>query len=159
VQQQSAAGVAQIPRIVREAGVMSNTGTRISTLWIVVMFNMIFADILAFEIPGFMQKLWAGEMGVQITPAVLLVFAVLLEIPIAMIFLSRILKPVANRWANTVAAVVTAAFVVGGGTTYPHALFFATVEVACLALIVWSVWARRSSEAAVATGGQVALEV
>ena len=127
---------------------MSNVGTRISTLWIVVMFNMIYADILAFEIPGFMQKLWAGEMGVHITPALLLVFAVLLEIPIAMIFLSRILKPVANRWANTVAAVVTAAFVIGGGTAYLHAVFFAAVEVACLALIVWSVWARRSSEAA-----------
>lgn len=127
---------------------MSNVGTRISTLWIVVLFNMIYADILAFEVPGFMQKLWAGEMGVEITPTVLLVFAVLLEIPIGMIFLSRVLKPAANRWVNTAAAVVTAAFVVGGGTTYLHAIFFAAVEVACLALIVWSVWAKRRSEAA-----------
>ena len=126
---------------------MSKIGTRVSTLWIVVMFNMIFADILAFEIPGFMQRLWSGEMGVQITPAVLLVFAVLLEIPMAMIFMSRVLKPVANRWVNTVAAVITAAFVVAGGTSYLHAVFFATVEVACMALIVWSVWARRSPEA------------
>ena len=125
---------------------MSNIGTRISTLWIVVMVNMIYADILAFEIPGFMQKLWAGEMGVQITQPVLLVFALLLEIPIAMIFVARILKPVANRWVNTVAAVVTAAFVVEGGTAFPHAIFFACVELACLALIIWSVWARRPSE-------------
>jgi hypothetical protein len=29
-----------------------------------------------------------------------------------------------------------------------HYLFFASVEVACMALIVWSVWARRSSERA-----------
>ena len=125
---------------------MSNIGTRISTLWIVVLFNMIFADILTFEIPGFMQKLWAGDMGVQITPEILLVFAFLLEIPMAMVFLSRTLKPVANRWANTVAAVVTAAFVVAGGTAYLHAVFFAAVEVACLALIVWSVWARPHQE-------------
>ena len=128
---------------------ISDRGTRISTLWIVILFNMVFADILTYETPGFMQKLWAGEMGVDITPAILLAFAVLLEIPIAMIFVSRILRPVANRWTNTVAAVITAAFVVVGGTAYPHAMFFVTVEVACLALIVWSVWSGRSTEAAV----------
>jgi hypothetical protein len=72
----------------------------------------------------------------------------LLEIPIAMIFLSRILKPAANRWANTVAAVTTTAFVVGGGSPYLHYYFFAAVQVACMALIVWSVWSRRSSEGA-----------
>jgi hypothetical protein len=63
-----------------------------------------------------------------------------------MIFLSRVLKPGANRWANTVAAVITAAFVVGGGSLTAHYVFFASVEVACMALIVWSVWARRDSE-------------
>ena len=83
----------------------------------------------------------------QITQGLLLVFAILLEIPIAMIFVSRILKPGANRWANTVAAAITSVFVVGGGSMeLPFYAFFATVEVACMALIVWSVWSRRSSE-------------
>jgi len=76
-----------------------------------------------------------------------LVFAMLLEVPIAMIFVSRILRPGPNRWVNTVAAVVTTAFVVGGGSPYLHYYFFATVEVACMALIVWTVWTRRNSEA------------
>jgi Family of unknown function (DUF6326) len=120
---------------------MSTVGRNVSTLWIVVLVNMMYADILAYEIPGFMQKLWAGEMGVQITPAILLMFAMLLEVPMAMIFLSRILRPIANRWVNTVAAVITTAFVVGGGTAYPHAIFFAAVEIACLALIIWFLWA------------------
>ena len=65
-----------------------------------------------------------------------------------MIFLSRILKPEANHWANTAAAVITTLFVVGGGSIDPHYLFFAAVEIACMALIVWSVWARRGSERA-----------
>ena len=95
---------------------MKDMGTRISTLWIVVMFNMVFADILTFITPGELQALWAGQAGVPITPGLLLVFAILMEIPIAMIFVSRVLKPRANRWANTVAAVVTTAFVVGGGS-------------------------------------------
>ncbi len=119
---------------------------RLSTLWVVVMFNMVFADILTFIKPGALQELWAGQAGVQITQGLLLVFALLLEIPIAMIFVSRILKPGPNRWANTVAAAITTAFVVGGGSLTPHYVFFATVEIACMALIVRSVWTCRRSE-------------
>jgi hypothetical protein len=132
----------------QEDNVMKDMGTRISTLWVVVMFNMVFADILTFITPGKLQELWAGQAGMTITPGLLLVFAILIEIPIAMIFASRILKPGANRWANTVAALVTTAFVVGGGSLTPHYVFFAAVEVACMALIVWYVWTQRSSEAA-----------
>jgi Sec-independent protein secretion pathway component TatC len=120
---------------------------KLSTLWVVVMFNMVFADILTFIKPGALQELWAGQAGVEITSGVLLAFAILLEVPIAMIFLSRVLKPAPGRWANTVAAVTTAAFVVGGGSLTPHYVFFATIEVACLGLIVWSVWSRRDHEA------------
>jgi Sec-independent protein secretion pathway component TatC len=125
-------------------GTMSSTGTRLSTLWVVVMFNMVFADILTFIKPGALQELWAGQAGVHITPGLLLVFALLTEIPIAMIFASRILKPKASLWANTVAAVITTAWVVGGGSLTPHYVFFAAVEIACMALIVWSVWTQRS---------------
>ena len=125
---------------------VADMGTRLSTLWVVVMFNMVFADILTFITPGALQELWAGQAGVHLTPGLLLGFAVLLEIPIAMIFVSRILKRGPNLWANTVAAVVTTAFVVGGGSLDLHYVFFATVEVACMALIVWSVWTRRNSE-------------
>ena len=111
------------------------------------MFNMVFADILTFIKPGALQELWAGQAGVQITTGVLLGFAILIEIPIAMIFVSRVLKPGPNRWANTVAAVITTVFVVGGGSLTAHYVFFASVEVACMALIVWSVWTQRESEA------------
>jgi Sec-independent protein secretion pathway component TatC len=126
----------------------ADMGTRLSTLWIVVMFNMVFADILTFITPGKLQALWAGQAGVHITPGLLLVFAILIEIPIAMIFASRILKPGPSRWANTAAAVVTTAFVVGGGSLTLSYVFFAAVEVACMALIVRSVWTRRSFAAA-----------
>jgi Family of unknown function (DUF6326) len=130
------------------ADVMNDRETRISTLWMVVMFSMVFADILGMMVPGVLKDMAAGQVGVPVTQELLLVFAILLEIPIAMIFVSRILKPGPSRWVNTVAAVVTTLFVVGGGSPHLHYYFFATVEVACMALIVWSVWTRRSSEAA-----------
>ena len=124
---------------------MKDVGTRVSTLWIVIMLNMIFADILGMMMPGVLTAMSAGQVGVPVTQGLVLGFAMLLEIPIAMIFLSRILKPAANRWANTVAAVTTTAFVVGGGSPYLHYYFFAAVQVACMALIVWSVWTRRDT--------------
>lgn len=135
---------------------MKDTGTRLSALWMVVMFSMVFADILGMMVPGVLQDMAAGQVGVPVTQELLLVFAILLEIPIAMIFLSRTLKPAPNRWANTVAAVVTTVFVVGGGSPYLHYYFFATAEIACMALIVWSVWSRRDSEAAAAQVGEIA---
>lgn len=127
---------------------MDDTGTRISTLWIVVMLSMVFADIVGMMMPGVLQAMSTGQVGVQVTQGLLLVFAILLEIPIAMIFVSRILKPRPNRWANTAAALVTTAFVVGGGSPYLHYYFFAAVEVACMALIVWIVWSARGTESA-----------
>ena len=127
---------------------MRGVGTRLSTLWVVVLFNIVFADILSFLKPGALQEIASGQTGVPITPGLLLAFAVLLEIPIAMIFVSRILQPRAAVWVNGAAALVTMAFVVGGGSADPHYLFFAAVEVACMALIVWSAWGWRRSEVA-----------
>jgi TRAP-type C4-dicarboxylate transport system permease small subunit len=71
-----------------------------------------------------------------------------MEIPIAMIFLSRILKYRANRCANIIAGVITIAYVIVGGSTSPHYVFFATIEVVCILLIVWFAWKWRNPEIA-----------
>jgi hypothetical protein len=114
-----------------------DTRSRISTLWIVVLFSIVLADILGFITPGTLREFMTGHAGsLRITPEILLVFAVLLEIPVAMVFLSRVLKDRANRVTNIVAGVVTIAFVIGGGTLTLHYAFFAAVEVACLLLII-----------------------
>jgi hypothetical protein len=109
---------------------------KLSTLWILVMFSMIFADILSFMVPGSLEEI--GSM--QITQELLLVFAVLLEIPIMMIFLSRYLKHRLNRWANIIAAVITILFVIVGGSPYLHYFFFAAIEIVCMLLIIWNAW-------------------
>ena len=114
---------------------------KLSTLWIIVMFNMIFADILSFMMPGFLEEIMTGSATeFQITQGLLLVFAILLEIPIVMIFLSRVLKYRVNRWVNIIASVITIAFVAGMGTTDLHYIFFATIEVVSMLLIIWYAW-------------------
>lgn len=126
---------------IEASGAPMSMPVRLSTLWIFIMMNMIFADILSFMYPGFLPEVMAGHAGgVQITPGFLLVAAVLTEIPIAMIVLSRVLKPRANRWANIVAGVITIAYVAGGSATSPHGLFFAILEIACALLILRYAW-------------------
>jgi hypothetical protein len=113
----------------------------VSTLWIVVMFTLIYADILSFLSPELLRGIMTGYAdGVRITQQLVVGSAVIGEIPILMVFLSRVLKPSVNRWANLVAVPLTAAFIIGGGSTTPHYLFLASVELVCLALIVRYVW-------------------
>lgn len=126
---------------------MEDMKVRLSTLWIFVMFNMVFADIVGFMNPGALEDIMTGNVGIEITQGLLLVFAILLEIPIAMIVLSRVLKYSVNRWANIIAAVITILFVVGGGSTSLSYIFFATIEVLCMLLIIWYAWTWPNPEA------------
>lgn len=110
--------------------------TRFSILWIVVMLNMIFADILTLFIPEFLQNFVSGTTPFPITQQVMLVMAIIIEIPIIMILLSQILKPKTNYWTNIIASIITIIFVVGGGSLISHYIFFATIEVICLTMII-----------------------
>lgn len=115
--------------------------TEISTLWIVVLFNMIFADILGFMYPGFVGEVLTGVVGgITITPAFLVVAAVFIEIAIVMIYLTRTLPAHISRIANLIAAGVTIAFVIGGGSLTLHYIFFATIEVGVLIYIAYLAW-------------------
>lgn len=126
---------------------MEDMKVKLSTLWIFVMFNMAFADIVGFMNPGALEDIMTGNVGIEITQGLLLVFAILLEIPIAMIVLSRVLKYSANRWANIIAGVITILFVIGGGNPSLSYIFFATIEVLCMLLIIWYAWKWPNPEA------------
>ena len=125
-----------------------DTKVLLSTLWIVVMINMLKADILSLYIPGVADEVakTAASTGTPI-PQLMLGGAIMMEISIAMIILSRLLKVGVNRWVNIVVGVITIVFVVGGGVTYPHYIFIAAVEVLCLLLIIWNAWTWRNPEA------------
>jgi hypothetical protein len=120
---------------------MSDIRGRLSTLWIVIMLNMLYADILSFLNPEFLRELMTGYAeGVRVTQQLLVGAAVMVEIPILMVLLARIMKPAVNRWANFAAVPLTAACIIGGGSTSPHYLFLAAIELVCLALILRHAW-------------------
>ena len=117
-----------------------NVKLKLSALWVVVMINMAFADILTLYIPELLQDIVNGTTSVEITQELMLVMAIIIEISIMMIFLSLILKPKINRLINIIAGVITIVFVVGGGSLLPHYILFGTIEVACALLIIWFAW-------------------
>ena len=104
----------------------------LSTVWVFVLMNMIYADILGMLKPGYIDNL--NRLSQELSGEAVLVFSFLMEIPIVMILLSRILKRKANRLANLIAAplsilwVVVPAFMTSLGSTPLSYVFFATVE-------------------------------
>ncbi len=103
------------------------------------MFNMAYADILSLYIPGIHDELasFAGETPIT---QLMLIGAIVHQIPLFMILLSRILQYKANRSTNIIAAIITIIYVIGGGSFMPHYIFIATIEVVCMALIVYIAW-------------------
>ena len=123
----------------------------LSTLWKFALFNVIFRDIHEIFRPGFLEEVLTGSInGLQMTEGFLLLAALLLEIPIAMVILSRVLKYRANRWANIIAGIIKTAAVLLSmfvGTPAMYYVFFGTIEIATTLLIVWLAWNWRNPKA------------
>ncbi|MDD5190278.1 MAG: DUF6326 family protein [Dehalococcoidales bacterium] len=121
-------------------------------LWVFYSFNYIYCDVLSSLEPGVLAEHMSGYTGggtVKITDGFLLGTATLFEIPFLMIALSWVLKYRANRWANIIAGTVFIAAQFGSlflGTPSPAYIFYTTVEVAALLLIVWNAWRWRNPE-------------
>jgi len=103
------------------------------------MFNMAYADILSLFIPGIHQELAAFAQGTPVSQ-LMLIGAIFIQIPVFMIYLSRVLKYRQNRLANMIAAVITIIFVTAGSSPTPHHIFLATIQVLCMLLIIWTAW-------------------
>lgn len=127
---------------------MENVKERLSLLWIVVVFNMIYADILSLYIPGIHEELAEFAGGTPIAQ-LMLAGAVIVEIPIIMVILSRVLKYGVNRWANIIASVISIVLVIAGGSTHPHYILFATIEIVLMLLIIWYAWKWSNPEVAI----------
>jgi hypothetical protein len=126
--------------------------TLLSTVWLFVLLNFIYCDILGMHEAGYLKDILAGHAGgIEFTPGFLLGASVLMEIPIAMVLLSRVLKYKVNRWANIAAGAVMAIVQISslflGTAPTPSYIFFSVIEIAGLLFIVWSAWKWTNSEA------------
>lgn len=118
---------------------------KLSTLWIFVMFNYLYCDVLGLMDPVLLNQILTGNIGfVEITEEFLLGAAILMEIPIAMVLLSRILNYKANRLANIIAGSIKTIVMIftmflGAGPTMYY-MFFGIIEIVTTLLIVWYAW-------------------
>ena len=109
------------------------------------MFNYLYGDLIALMDCKLLKQFMAGKTGgFQITEGFLLGAAILMEIPIAMVFLSRVLNYKANRWINIIAGIIMTVVqflsVFSGTTPTLYYIFFSIIEIACTSLIVWFAW-------------------
>mgnify|MGYP005989061823 CR=1 FL=1 len=120
---------------------INNEKVVLSTLWVFVLMNMIYADILNTLKPEYLQEL--EYVGTNISGETVLYFAFLMEVPITMILLSRILNRKCNRILNFIAApvsilwVIVPSIVMSEGNSPSTYIFFASIETIAMLVIIW----------------------
>ncbi len=110
---------------------------KLSLLWIFVIVNMAYADILSLmDSTSIIRGIMAG---VSLPAGGLLAGAIVMETSFAMVVLPWVLNDKVNRWVSSIIGIFMAWQIVIGGHGLYYA-FFAAVEVACILLIIWFSW-------------------
>jgi len=112
----------------------------LSTLWIFVLFNMVYADILGMLKPGYVDQL--NTLSQELSTTTILFFSVMMEVVIIMVIGARYFPYKCNRIAHFIAVplsilwVVVPAFMPSLGPTPISYIFFATIEVITMLVIL-----------------------
>lgn len=130
---------------------MQDRKAKLAILWVFAMFNYLYCDLMSLMDPPVLKQYLAGNVGgIEFNAGFLLGAAILMEIPISMILLSRVLNYRANRWANILAAAIMTVVQVGtqffGSAPSVYYIFFSIFEIACTAFIVWYAWTWRETK-------------
>lgn len=112
----------------------------LSSLWIFVLFNMLFRDIHEFARPGWIEEL----MSMEVAEGLLLASGIVLSLFISMIVLNRVLPSTAARWANAALAVVAIASMVANPPGDLDDIWFFVVEILALLAIIGLAWTWRT---------------
>jgi len=122
-----------------------NVKVKLSVLWIALMFFYLYNDVLSFFRRDIVEEVLSGEMGgMQIGQTFLFGAAILMAIPIFMVFLSVSLPARANRWTNIIVGIfhviVLLATQLVPGETWVNYRLYEILEAVFIALIVWTAW-------------------
>ena len=126
-----------------------DTKMLLSTLWIFILFNMLFRDVHEIPKREFLQQAMTGSFnGIVITDGLLLIGGIMIELLIVMVLLSRVLPYRLNRWANIVVATFAIMTTVMNNLAPDlDDMFFAAIEIVALACIIWFAWQWKKQEA------------
>jgi len=122
----------------------------VSIIWIFAAFNYLYCDVVSLMNSELLSQYLTGKVnGMEFTQGFLLGAAILVEIPIVMVILSRVLKYRVNRWVNIIAGVIMTLVQTASlfaGTPAMYYIFFSILEIAATALIIWLAWNWRNAE-------------
>ena len=109
-----------------------------------MVLNYLFRFMFSLYYSERLHQLLSGELhGITVTQEFLLAISILMEVPIAMILLTRVLKHKPNRVLNIVAAVIMLAVHLSGispADVSLHYYFFNAIEIAlCIGIIVTTI--------------------
>jgi hypothetical protein len=119
----------------------------LSTVWLFATLNYLYCDVVTLMDPTLLKQFLAGNIGgIEVSQAFLLAAGALVEIPIAMVFLARVLDR-SNPWANILAGIVMTlvqALSVVGRLSDGYYLFFSSFEiVATVSVVIYAArWIR-----------------
>ncbi len=132
-----------INRTTEKEDVKISVQMKLSALWVALMLLYIYADIFSLFRPGQLEEMISGRMGpFPVTQGSLLAASILMIIPAVMVFLSLILKPKVDRWANIILGVLYTFVNISNqiGEPWMYYIAYGVVELALSLLIVWHAW-------------------
>jgi hypothetical protein len=125
---------------------MEATRIKLSAIWVSLMLTYLLGDVLRI----FSGDFNAGQVGdMQVSQGMYLGMAILMVIPVLMVFLTMTLPFKANRWGNIAVAAFFFIFNAIGLPTYPSAYdkFLIIVGLLFNVLTVWYAWKWSQQEA------------
>ncbi len=111
----------------------------IAATWVVVTLIYLYGDVLRIYYNGDKAKTLAG---MNLNQFVWLGIAVLMLMPILMVFLTLVLPQPASRWANIIVAAFFFLFNLVGLPTYPPLFdkFLLVVSMGFNVVTIWNAW-------------------
>ncbi len=119
--------------------------TKLSALWIAVMFLYVYADIKTLFQPEIPEQIISGIVaGMTINQSFLFAAALLMSIPAIMILLSLVLKPGINRWVNIIVSLLHIILIIitrfVPGKIWYYYIYYQSLEAILHFLIIWYAW-------------------
>ena len=114
---------------------------KLSALWLFTLLNVIFRDIHQMTMKSHLEMLLSGYYnGMEVTEELMLIGGMVLEIPIAMVLFSLLLKRKYNRIANIIAVIISAGLFLIEPPSDMDDWFFKIVEFIAFIAILFTAW-------------------
>ena len=114
---------------------------KLSALWLFILLNIIFRDIHQMTLKSHLEMLLTGEFnGTPVTDSLMLMGAFIVEIPIAMVLFSLLLRRKTNRIVSVTCALLMPVILLLAPPSDMDDVFHLVVELIAVGAILWTAW-------------------